>query len=51
MATLVSKDEHEGWRETVELTHDWQCMKEFHAGIRSLRPTNKRYTIQELFED
>ncbi len=51
VANLISKDEHEGWRETVEITKDRQFMKEIRAGIRSLRRSKKRYTVQELFED
>ena len=51
VAIIVSKDEYEGWRETVEITKDKQFMKEILAGIRYLRRTKKRYTVQELFED
>lgn len=51
VATLVSTDAYVGWRETVAVTNAREFMKEFHAGIRSLRLTKKRYTAQELFED
>jgi PHD/YefM family antitoxin component YafN of YafNO toxin-antitoxin module len=51
VAIIVSMDEYEGWRETVEITKDKQFMKEIRAGIRSLRRAKKRYTVQELFED
>lgn len=51
VAIIVSKDEYEGWRETVEITKGRNFMKESRAGIRSLRRTKKRYTVQELFED
>lgn len=51
VANLISKDEYEGWRETVEITKDRQFMKEIHAGIQSLRRSKKRDTVQELFEE
>ena len=51
VAIIVSKDEYEGWRETVEITKDSKFMKEIRAGIRSLQRTKKRHTVQELFED
>ena len=51
VAIIVSKDEYEGWRETVEITKDGKFMKEIRAGIRSLQRTKKRYTVQQLFED
>ena len=51
VAIIVSKDEYEGWRETVDITKDKEFMKEIRAGIRSLRRTKKRYTVQELFDD
>ena len=51
VAIIVSKDEYEGWRETVEITKDSRFMTEIRAGIRSLQRTKKRHTVQELFED
>jgi prevent-host-death family protein len=51
VAIIVSKDEYEGWRETVEITKDRKFMKEIRAGIRSLQRTKKRYTVQQLFDD
>ena len=51
VAIIVSKDEYEGWRETVEITKGRNFIKEIRAGIRSFRRTKKRYTVQELFED
>jgi len=51
VAIMVSKDEYEGWRETVAITRNKDFMKEIRAGIAALRRTKKRYTVQELFED
>ncbi|MCZ6452203.1 MAG: type II toxin-antitoxin system Phd/YefM family antitoxin [Deltaproteobacteria bacterium] len=51
IAIIVSKDEYDGWKETVEILKDPEFMKEIRAGIRALRRTKKRYTIEELFAD
>ena len=51
VAIIVSKDEYEGWRETVEITKDRKFMQEIRAGLRDLRRTPKRYTVQERFHD
>jgi antitoxin YefM len=51
VAVIISKDEYEGWRETVEITKDRKFMSEIRAGMRSLRRTKKRLTVQELFDD
>lgn len=51
IAIIVSKDEYDGWEETVEILKDPEFMKEIRAGIRALRRTKKRYTIEELFAD
>ncbi len=51
VAMIVSKDEYEGWRETVEITKDKEFVKEIRAGIRQLGRSKKRYAVGELFED
>lgn len=51
VAVIVSKDEYDGWRETVEIMRDAEFMKEIRAGIRALKRAKKRYTIDELFAD
>ena len=51
VAVIISKDEYEGWRETVDITKDSKFMSEIRAGMRSLRRTKKRLTVQELFDD
>jgi antitoxin YefM len=51
VAVIISRDEYEGWHETVEITKDRKFMSEIRAGMRSLRRTKKRLTVQELFDD
>ena len=51
VAVIVSKDEYDGWRETIEIMKDAEFMKEIRAGIRALKRTKKRYTVEELFAD
>jgi len=51
VAVIVSKDEYDGWRETIEIMKDAEFMKEIRAGILALKRTKKRYTIDELFAD
>jgi len=49
VAVIVSKDEYDGWQETIAILSDPQLMKEIRAGIQALKRTRKRYTIDELF--
>ena len=51
VAIIVSKDEYDGWEETLEIMKDPEFMKEIRAGIRTLKRTKKRYTIDELFAE
>ena len=51
VAIIVSKDEYDGWQETVEILRDPQFLKEIRDGVRRLARTKKRYTIDELFAD
>ena len=51
VAVIVSKDKYDGWRETIEIMKDAEFMKEIRAGIRALKRTKKRYTVEELFAD
>jgi len=51
IAIIVSKDEYDGWQETLEIMKDPEFMKEIRAGIRTLKRTKKRYTIDELFAE
>ncbi len=51
IAMIVSKDEYEGLRETIEILQDPALMKEIRNGIRDLKRSGKRYTVDELFEE
>jgi prevent-host-death family protein len=51
VAIIVSKDECEGWRETTAITRNPAFMKEIRAGIRALKRSKRRYTIEEIFGD
>lgn len=51
IAIIVSKEEYDGWHETVEILRDPRLMKEIRDGIRRLARTKKRQTLDELFAD
>ena len=45
-AVLVSAEEFERWKETIEVRGDAQLMKEIRAGLRALKA--RLYTLEEL---
>ena len=49
VAMIVSKDEYEGWHETTQVLGDPELLAEIRAGIRELKRTKKRYTVDDLF--
>jgi prevent-host-death family protein len=49
VAVIVSTNEYDGWRETAEILRDRDLMKEIRAGMRDLRKSRKRFTLDELF--
>ena len=51
IAIIVSKDEYEGWQETIEIMKDSKFMQEIRKGIKSIKRTKKRYTLDEIFSD
>ena len=51
VAVIVSKDEYDGWQETVKIMSDEKFMREIQKGIESLKRTKNRYTLDELFTD
>ncbi len=51
VAVLMSKDKYDGWQETLRILSDSEFVAEVRNGIRLLRRTKKRYTIDELFAD
>ena len=51
-AVLVSPDEFESWRETMEIHFDRDSMEEIRAGLSALKSGRASlYTLSELFED
>ena len=51
VAIIVSKDEYEGWHETMQILRDPEFFSEIRDGIRKLARTRKRYTVDELFDE
>ena len=49
-AVLVSADEFDGWKETIEIKSDKELMAEIKKGISALKNRSKVYTLEELFE-
>jgi prevent-host-death family protein len=49
-AVLVSPDEFNGWKETIEIKSDKELMAEIKKGISALKNRSKVYTLEELFE-
>ncbi len=48
-AVLVSVEEFERWKETIEVRGDAALMKEIRAGLRALKTRKARlYTLEEL---
>jgi prevent-host-death family protein len=48
-AVLVSPDEFDGWKETIEIKSDRELMAEIKKGISALKNRSKVYTLEELF--
>jgi len=51
IAVIISRDEYESWQETVDILRDQDFMKEIRKGVRALKGTKKRYTLDELFQN
>lgn len=51
VAIIVSKEEYDGWHETVEILRNAQLLEEIRDGIRRLARTKRRHTVDELFAD
>jgi prevent-host-death family protein len=48
-AVLVSAEEFERWKETIEVRGDAALMREIRAGLRALKARKARlYTLEEL---
>jgi len=51
-AVLVSPDEFDSWRETMEIRFDTDLMAEIKKGLQALKGGKASlYTLEELFED
>jgi prevent-host-death family protein len=51
VAVVISPDEYEGWKETVEIRSDSEFMEQIKKGLASLRKRKvKLYTLDELFD-
>ena len=48
-AVLLSADQFEGWRETVEILADKELMKEIRCGLRAPKRTLTRRQVDALF--
>ena len=47
-AVLVSPDEFESWKETIEIRSNPDLMKEIKKGLSALKKKAKLYTLDEL---
>jgi len=47
-AVLVSPDEFESWKETVDIKSDVELMNEIKKGLLALKTKSKLYTLEEL---
>jgi prevent-host-death family protein len=48
-AVLVSPDEFESWKETLEIISDRDMMDEVQQGLAALKRKTRLYTLEELF--
>ena len=51
VAVILSKMKYEGLQETLEILSNAKFVEEIRDGIRALRRTRRRVTIDELFAD
>jgi prevent-host-death family protein len=49
-AVLVSPEEFESWKETIEILSSNDLMDEIRRGLASLRKGSKIYTLEELLD-
>ena len=47
-AVLVSPDEFDSWKETVDIKSDVDLMNEIKKGLVTLKMKSKLYTLEEL---
>ena len=51
MATIVSPDEFDGWKETLAIRADAELMVEIRRGLEDIKKKRKLYTLEELFTE
>jgi len=49
-AVLVSPEEFESWKETIEIVSSPDLMEEIKQGLVALKKKRKLYTLEELFD-
>jgi len=49
-AVLVSPEEFESWKETIELASSPDLMAEIKRGLAGLKKKGRLYTLDELFD-
>jgi PHD/YefM family antitoxin component YafN of YafNO toxin-antitoxin module len=49
-AVLVSPEEFESWKETIEIVSSPDLMEEIRQGLVALKNKKKFYTLDELFD-
>ena len=49
-AVLVSPEEFESWKETVEILSSGELMDEIRRGLAALRKGSKIYTLEKLLD-
>ena len=49
-AVLVSPEEFESWKETIEIASSPDLMQEIKQGLAALKKKRKLYTLEELFD-
>jgi antitoxin YefM len=49
-AVLVSPEEFESWKETIEILSSRDLMDEIRRGLAALRKGSKIYTLEELLD-
>jgi len=49
-AVLISPEEFESWKETIEIASSPDLMEEIKQGLVALKKKRKLYTLEELFD-
>jgi antitoxin YefM len=49
-AVLVSPEEFDSWKETIQVMSSGDLMNEIKSGLSSLKKKTKLYTLEEIFD-